>query len=54
MEKKDTAPEKVKPAATKPALKQARWPGQGTGGGIKSAKTGHDRNTTGRGAARGR
>lgn len=54
MDTKDKAPETAKPAAAKPALKQARWPGQGTGGGIKSAKSGHDRKTTGRGAARGR
>jgi hypothetical protein len=54
METKDKAPEKAKPAAVTPPPKQARWPGQGTSGGIKSAKSGHDRKTTGRGAARGR
>ncbi|MFA5596600.1 MAG: hypothetical protein WDA26_03425 [Pusillimonas sp.] len=53
MEKKDKTPEKVKPAAV-PALKQARWPGQGSSGGIKGAQAGHDRKGVGRGAARGR
>ena len=54
MEKKDKTPENTKPAAVTPALKQARWPGQGGSGGIKSAQTGHDRKGMGRGAARGR
>jgi len=54
MDKKDKAPEKAKSVAATPALKPARWPGQGTSGGIKSARSGHDRKTTGRGAARGR
>ncbi len=54
MEKKDKAPEKAKPAAAAPALKQARWPGQGGSGGIKGAQAGHDRKGVGRGAARGR
>lgn len=55
MDKKDKAPEKkAKPEGAAPALKQARWPGQGNSGGIKNAKSGHDRKTIGRGAARGR
>ncbi len=54
METKDKTPEKAKPAGAAPALKQARWPGQGGSGGIKSAKSGHDRKGMGRGAARGR
>ncbi|CAM4000204.1 hypothetical protein [Bordetella tumulicola] len=55
MDKKDKAPEKAKPEGATPALKQqARWPGQGNSGGIKNAKSAHDRKTIGRGAARGR
>ncbi|WP_397475293.1 hypothetical protein [Pusillimonas sp.] len=54
MDKKDKATEKAKPEGAPPALKQARWPGQGNSGGIKNAKAGHDRKNMGRGAARGR
>jgi hypothetical protein len=54
MEKKDKVPEKAQQPAATPAPKQSRWPGHGSSGGIKNAKTGHDRKTMGRGAARGR
>ena len=54
MDKNDKAPEKAKPEGVAPAPKQNRWPGQGNTGGIKNAKSVHDRKTTGRGAARGR
>jgi len=53
MDKKDKKPQ-AKLGEAAPALKQARWPGQGNTGGIKNAKAGHDRKTVGRGAARGR
>lgn len=59
MDKTDKKPEQAKPEQAKPesatpALKQARWPGQGNNGGIRNAKSVHDRKPTGRGAARGR
>lgn len=55
MDKKDKAPAKANPEGAAPALKQqARWPGQGNSGGIKNARSAHDRKGTGRGAARGR
>ncbi len=58
MEKKDKdqnqGQEPVKPERVKPALKQPRWPGQGSGSGIKNAKSVHGRMQTGRGSARGR
>ncbi|AEC19058.1 hypothetical protein PT7_0518 [Pusillimonas sp. T7-7] len=58
MDKKDKdqkqGQEAVKPANSKPALKQPRWPGLAGNSGIKSAKSVHGRMPTGRGSARGR
>jgi hypothetical protein len=47
-------PEAVKPASSRPALKQARWAGLGGNAGIKNSKSVHNRMPTGRGSARGR
>jgi len=44
----------VKPAMTKPALKQPRWPGLGGNSGVKNARSAPGRMPVGRGAARGR
>jgi hypothetical protein len=44
----------VKPAISKPAPKQPRWPGMGGNSGIKNAKSVHGRMQTGRGSVRGR
>jgi|GEM_PF-2080588 len=54
MDNTDKKPEKAKPETVAPAFKQPRWPGQGNNGGIRSAKSVHDRKPTGRGGARGR
>ncbi|NYT86831.1 hypothetical protein H0A62_14595 [Pusillimonas harenae] len=59
MEKKDDdqavdKPEVAKPASSRPALKQPRWPGLGGNSGMKNSKSVHGRVPTGRGSARGR
>ena len=59
MDKKDDdqvveKPDAVKPASTKPVMKQARWPGFGGNSGLKNSKSVHSRMPTGRGSARGR
>lgn len=55
-EKETVKPEKetAKPENAKPALKQARWPGQNANAGIKNAKSVHGRKPIGRGSSRGR
>jgi hypothetical protein len=59
MERKDddhaaVKPEAEKPASSRPALKQARWPGLGGKSAIKNSTSVHSRMPTGRGSARGR
>jgi hypothetical protein len=54
MDNSEKKPEKVKPERTVPALKQPKWPGQGNHGGIRNAKSVHDRKPSGRGSSRGR
>jgi hypothetical protein len=44
----------AKPAASKPAMKQPRWPGLGGNAGGTNGKSVFSRAPTGRGAARGR